>query len=293
MMRMIAGGLVAVLGLITVILAITLFADFGGGADTSEDGLIEQCVSQSGMSEEQCRQGLEAAGGADAVAEQAEQAESSVPGYIVFYTIMLLLGGLIAAAAGAGMALYDKVPAGFRKQLPFGVIGSGFIVLLFSILFVAETSGELTRTIFTMIMGILVLGVGVVAVLPATAHFVGLGGPGGPGGFGGPPGFGGPGGPGGFGGPPPGPPGGFGGPPPGQQPGGFGPPPGGPPPGQHPGGFGGPPSQPGGFPAQGPPPGQPGQPGQPGGFGGPPPGQQPGGFGGPPPGQQPGQPPQW
>lgn len=259
---LVVGGIVAVLALVTAILAITLMSDISGPGSSEIDEAVEQCVA-AGAPEDMCR---------ESVQQYADSAEGA-PGYIWFYVVMVLVGGVLAAASGVLLALLDKLKGGLRKLVAPFMLGGGFFTLLFSVLLMIESSGELTRVIFTMIFGLLITVAGVLALLPATAPFLGIGGPGGGGGF--PP----PGQPGGFG--QPGQPGGFGQPGQPGQPGGFGQP------GQ-PGGFG----QPGGhFPSSGgfPQPGQPGQPGgfgqpgQPGGFGQP---GQPGGFG------QPGQPPQ-
>ncbi|MBB5852823.1 hypothetical protein ACFQ05_05960 [Amycolatopsis umgeniensis] len=283
----IAGGLVGLLGLLALVFTFVYFGDaseFSEGVDSQSSKLGEEAVNKL-----------------------LDQFGLASPGTVWLYVILLLVASIIATAAGAGLALASKLPAGIKKIVPIAVTAGGALLLLFGILLLGATtaSGDGVPDAVSigiglphLIFGILILIVGVVGLIPATAQFVGLGGGGSvlgapqggqPGGFGGPPqgGFGQPGQPGPYGQPQPGPygqpgapsggfpqqqgqPGGFG-----QQPGQPGPPSGGfAQPGQPPqGGFGQPPQQHGGFGQQ---PGQPGPPS--------------GGFGQP--GQQPGQPPQ-
>ncbi|WP_191255372.1 hypothetical protein [Amycolatopsis oliviviridis] len=285
----IAGGLVGLLGLLALIFT---FVYFGDASEFSE--AVDSQTSKMGE---------------EAVNKALDQFGLASPGTVWLYVILLLVASLVATAAGAGLALAGKLPASIKKIVPIAVTAGGALLLLFGILLLGATtaSGDSVPSGVSigiglphLIFGILILIVGVVGLIPATAQFVGLGGGGSvlgapqggqPGGFGGPPqgGFGQPGQPGPYGQPQPGPYG---------QPGQPGPSSGGFPQQGQPGGFGQQPGQPG------PPSGGFAQPGQPpqGGFGQPP--QQPGGFGqqpgqpGPPsggfgqPGQQPGQPPQ-
>lgn len=99
----IAGGLVAVLGIIGAILAITLLSDIGAPGGSQVDQAVQQCAQSSGMSEDECRSAIE---------EQIDSAMSEIPGRIYFYLIMLLVGGVLAAASGVAHALVDKVGAG-------------------------------------------------------------------------------------------------------------------------------------------------------------------------------------
>lgn len=303
----IAGGVVALLGLLSLIFAFVYFGDAG---DYSKlfDGAP-----------------------ADQVDKFLDEAGTVGSGTLWLYVILLLVFSLVALAAGVGLAIAGKLPASLKKILPIAVAAGGALITVVSILILTGTTPNsdyldklkglganienatgigLPPTIF----GVLILIVGVLGLIPATAQFVGLGGgaaaPAGPQGFGGPPpGFGGPQQP-GFGQPgQPGPPPGYG--QPGQPPQGYGPPPGygqpgqpgGPnpasggfpqpssggfpqqPPHQQPGGYGQPGQPPHGYPQQ---PGQPPQ-GQPPQGWGPPPGQQgppSGGFGQPPQQQQ-------
>ncbi|MFD5090616.1 hypothetical protein ACFWMR_08450 [Amycolatopsis thailandensis] len=284
----IAGGLVGLLGLLALIFSFVYFGDaseYSEGIDAQSSKLGEEAVNKL-----------------------LDQFGLASPGTVWLYVILLLVASLIATAAGAGLALAGKLPASIKKIVPIAVTAGGALLLLFGILLLGATTASGDRVpsgasigigLPHLIFGILIVIVGVVGLIPATAQFVGLGGGGSvlgapqsgqPGGFGGPPqgGFGQPGQPGPYGQPQPGPYG---------QPGQPGPPSGGFPQQGQPGGFGQQPGQ------AGPPSGGFGQPGQPpqGGFGQP---QQPGGFGqqpgqqGPPsggfgqPGQQPGQPPQ-
>ncbi|KZB87578.1 hypothetical protein [Amycolatopsis regifaucium] len=294
MFGFIAGGLVGLLGLLALVFS---FVYFGDASDYSE-----------GLDSQSSRLGQEA------VDKLLDQFGLASPGTVWLYVILLLVASLIATAAGVGLALAGKLPAKIKKIVPIAVTVGGALLLLFGILLLGSTtpSGDgvpdevgIGIGLPHLIFGILILIIGVLGLIPATAQFVGLGGGGSalgttqsgqPGGFGGPPqgGFGQPGQPGQYGQPQqnpygqPGPPsGGF--PQPGQQ-GGFGQQQ--QQPGQPGGGFGQPGQQQGGF-------GQPGQ--QQGGFGQPQqqggfgqqqqqPGQPGGGFGQP--GQQPGQPPQ-
>ncbi len=259
MKAMIAGGAVALFGLIALILSITLFADFVSTSSRASEAAeqaeraykqaIDNCIA-AGMPQEQCEAGF---------STEKIDVDSEGAGYAWFCIITLLVGSLAATAGGVMHALVNKLQGGVGKIVPYVTLGGGFLTLLASLLIVIEDGGAITRVIFTLILGLLITVVGVIAAIPQTAFYLGLGGSGGPGGFGGPGGPGGGfGGPGGFG--QPGQPGGFG------QPGGQFPSSGGFPqqgqPGQ-PGGFGQPGGQfpsSGGFPQQG-------QPGQPGGFG--------------------------
>ncbi|OLZ54112.1 hypothetical protein [Amycolatopsis keratiniphila] len=294
MFGLIAGGVVALLGLVALIVS---FVYFGDASDYSK-------VFDTAPNQEQVDKFLDEAGLVG-------------PGAIWFYVIMLLVGSLASLAGGVGLALAGKLPGTVKKIAPIVVAAGGALLVLFGVLLLsgsspssdfldklppsARDSAGIGGGLLHLLLGIVILIVGVLGLIPATAQFVGLGGGGSvlgapqsgqPGGFGGPPqgGFGQPGQPGQFG--QPGQPGGFG------QPGQPGPSSGGFPQQGQPGGFGQQPGQ------QGPPSGGFAQPGQPpqGGFGQAP--QQPGGFGqqpgqqGPPsggfgqPGQQPGQPPQ-
>ncbi|EMD27433.1 hypothetical protein [Amycolatopsis azurea] len=289
----IAGGVVALLGLIALIVS---FVYFGDASDYSK-------VFDGAPNQEQIDKFLDEAGVVG-------------PGATWFYVIMLLVGSLVSLAGGVGLALAGKLQGAVKKIAPIVVAAGGALLALFGLLLLmgstpsaefvaklpsyAKEGAGIGGGLLHLLLGIVILAAGVLGLIPATAQFVGLGGGGSvlgapqggqPGGFGGPPqgGFGQPGQPGPYGQPQPGP---YGQPgQPGPSSGGF------PQPGQ-PGGFGQQPGQ------QGPPSGGFAQPGQPpqGGFGQPP--QQPGGFGqqpgqpGPPsggfgqPGQQPGQPPQ-
>jgi hypothetical protein len=283
----IAGGVVALLGLLSLIFA---FVYFGDASDYSK--------------------ALSGAPSGDVLDKFLSDAGVVGSGTLWFYVIMLLVFSLVALVAGAGLALAGKLPASLKKLLPIAVVAGGALITLFGVLMMLGTTpnadylkqfganvGSATGIgVAPMIFGILILIIGVLGLIPATAQFVGLGaggaapaGP--PQGFGGPPsGFGGPQQP-GFGQPQQQP--GFGhqpgqpGPPPqgfGQPPQGYGPPPGyGQPGGPNPASGGFPQPSSGGFPQQ------PQQPQQPGGFGQP--GQPPHGYPQQP-GQQPGQPPQ-
>ncbi|MFD9964529.1 hypothetical protein [Amycolatopsis sp. NPDC058986] len=283
----IAGGVVALLGLIALIFS---FVYLGDASDYSK--LFDRAPNQ------------------DAIDKFLDKAGIVGSGTVWLYVILILLGSLISLAGGVGLALASKLSGTIKTIVPFVVLGGGVILALFSLLlkigltpnddflqqFGASAKDATGGGIPPLILGILILIVGVLAVIPATAQFVGLGGgstpsgPGAPGPYGAPQGgFGQPGQPGGFGQPGQQP--GYGQPPqqPYGQPGGHDPSSGGfAQPGQQPGGFGQPEQQPGyGQPPQqqpgyGQPPQQPyGQPGQP---------QQPG-YGQPPQGygQQPGQ----
>jgi hypothetical protein len=264
----IAGGVVALLGLLALIFT---FVYLGDVSDYSK--VLDLAPSQAQLD------------------KFLDDAGTAAPRTLWFYVIMLLVFSLVALVAGVALALAGKLPAKLRKILPIAVAASGLLVALFSVLLLMGTtpnSNYLNRLkatgmpldnatgigIPTMIFGILILIVGALGLIPATAHLTGLGAggaaPTGPQGFGGPPQ--------GFGGPQ-------------QQHQGFGQPGH---PGQPPQGFGQPPQ------GYGPPPGY-GQPGGPnpasGGFPQQPQQQQPGGYGQPgqPPHgypQQPGQPPQ-
>ncbi|WP_439383620.1 hypothetical protein [Amycolatopsis lexingtonensis] len=289
----IAGGVVAVLGLIALIIS---FGYMGDASDYSK--LFDSAPSQEAIKDVLDRLGIIG------------------PGTVWFYVIMILVGSLLSLAGGVGLALAGKL-GGIKKFVPIVVVAGGALLTLFALLLkigmtpkaeaLAQVSASAKDTfglgLPPLILGVLILIAGVLGLIPATAQFVGLGGgggaaPAGPQGFGGPPqGFGGPQQPGGFGQP------GQPGPPPqgyGQPPQGYGPPPGyGQPGGPNPSSGGFPQPSSGGFQ-------QPGQPPQQGGYGQPPhgypqqPGQPPQGYGQPP-GQQgppsggfgqPGQPPQ-
>ncbi len=290
----IAGGVVAVLGLIGLIIA---FGYMGDASDYSK--------------------AFDSAPDQQAIDTFLDNLGVVGPGTLWFYVIMILVGALVSIAGGVGLAFASKL-GGIKKLVPIVVAAGGALLAVFALLVkigmtpkadaLAKLSASAKDTfglgLPPLIIGVLILIVGVLGLIPGTAQFVGLGDGGSApapqqGGFGGPPpgygqppqqqGFGQPGPPPGYGHgqPPQGPPPGFGGPPPGYgQPGGPNPNSGGFPQPGHPQG---PPS--GGF-------GQPQYPGQPGqpppGYGqqpgyGPPPGQQ-----GPPPGYgQQQQPPQW
>ncbi len=287
----IAGGVVALLGLLSLIFA---FKYIGDASDYSK--------------------ALSAAPSDDVLDKFLSDAGVVGSGTLWLYVILLLVFSLVALAAGVGLALAGKLPQSLKKLLPIAAVAGGALITVSAVLMLMGTTpnadylskfganvGSATGIgVAPMIFGILILIVGVLGLLPATRQLVGLGDGAaastGPQGFGGPPaGFGGPqqgfdGPPQGFGGPQQQP--GFGqpgqpGPPPqgfGQPPQGYGPPPGyGQPGGPNPASGGFPQPQGGGFP----PPHQ--QPQQPGGFGQP--GQPPHGYPQQP-GQQPGQPPQ-
>lgn len=253
----VTGGAIALLGLVTLILSITLWVDIGSAPEVpeaaSQAGMTyDQCVQQLGEGHQSCEQ-------LRTLQENVEQAEDTVA-TLTFHVVMLLVSGILAVGAGVLWALNDKLPPKLRRNLPIMAAAPGLLMLVFSVMFLNE-GGNVTRVVFTLIFGSVILLVGILGSSYGTAWMVGLQAkPGGPGNAG-PPGP-----PGGFGGPP-GPPGGYGGPP--QQSAGYGPPPQPPHPGQA-GGYG---------PPQGPPPGQPPQ-------GQPPQGQ-------PPQGPPPGHPPQW
>ncbi|EHK88843.1 hypothetical protein SZMC14600_02772, partial [Saccharomonospora azurea SZMC 14600] len=170
MMALIAGGVVAVLGVVTLILAITLMSDLSGPGGSDIDEAVEQCVSM-GAPEDMCREQV----------ESYADAAPGVPGYIWFYVITLLVGGLLAAAGGALHALVGlgKLQGTLRKLLPVFTLAGGVLTLIFSVLLTIETEGELTRVIFTLIFGVLLTAAGVMSLIPGTASFLGLGGPGG------------------------------------------------------------------------------------------------------------------
>jgi hypothetical protein len=271
----IAGGVVALLGLLSLIFA---FVYFGDASDYSKalsgapsDDVLDKFLSDAGV---------------------------VGSGTLWLYVILLLVFSLVALAAGVGLALAGKLPQSLKKLLPIAVVAGGALITLSAVLmllgttpnadylskFGANVSTATGIGVPPMIFGILILIIGVLGLLPATKQFVGLGDGAaaatGPQGFNGPPqGFGGPQQP-GFGQP------GQPGPPPqgyGQPPQGYGPPPGyGQPGGPNPASGGFPQPQGGGFPQQ------PQQPQQQGGFGQP--GQPPHGYPQQP-GQQPGQPP--
>lgn len=272
-----AGGLLAVFGLLA--LTFTLVDIFGDIADFAKamepvpEDMREKFLDQAGVFS---------------------------PGEMRLFVILVMVGALATLAGGAlwvaGQLLGKAL---FKKIAPIAVAAGGGLMLLFGIILMTGDAAHgviadrATNSILYLILGILVVGIGVVGLLPMTKKFVGLeadgasapgGGFGGPpqGGFGGPGPFGQPQGPpsGGFGAPQGPPSGGF---PPQGPPPGYGQPPQGPPPGGFP--PQGPPS--GGFPQQGPPGyGQPPQ-GPPPGWGQPPQGPPPG-WGQPPQGPPPG-----
>ncbi|WIY05793.1 hypothetical protein QRX60_18835 [Amycolatopsis mongoliensis] len=278
----IAGGVVALLALVALIIS---FAYMSDASDYSK--IFDLAPDQA------------------AIDKVLDQAGIIGPGLVWFYVVMILVGSLVSLAGGVGLALVGKL-GGIKKFVPIAIAAGGALLTVFALLLKigmtpnAETLAQASASekdtfglgLPPLILGVLILIVGVLGFIPATRQFVGLGdggaAPGGPQGFGGPPnqgGFGGPQQPGGFGQPgQPGQPGGFGQQPggygqPGQPPQGYGPPPGyGQPGGPNPSSGGFPQPSSGGFP-------QPGQPQQPGGYGQP--GQPPQGYP-----QQPGQPPQ-
>jgi hypothetical protein len=288
----IAGGVVAVLGVVALILSFVDMRDISTYSSqlssVPDQAQVDKLLAQAGLAS---------------------------PGTLWFYIILVALGALAALAGGLAIALAGKLGGAIKKLAPIVTVAGGVLLLVFSILLISGTTvsasfksqmgasgtGIGTGTLY-LIFGIVILIVGVLGIIPGTAQFVGLGGGGsaaggGSGGFGGPPS-------GGF--PPPGQPGPYG-----QPPQGFGQPnpygqPGGPNPSS--GGFAQPGQpQPGQYGQPGPygqpPQGQPGQFGQPGGYdpssggfaqpGQPQPGQygQPGPYGQPPqgPAGQPGQ----
>lgn len=279
----IAGGVVALLALIALIISFNYMSE---ASDYSK--LFDDAPNQEAIKSALDRLGIVG------------------PGTVWFYVIMILLGSLLSLVGGVGLALAGKL-GGIKKFVPIVVVASGALLAVFALLLkigmtpdadaLARFSPSARDTfglgLPPLIIGILILIVGVLGLVPATRQFVGLGAggaaPAGPQGFGGPPqGFGGPPQQGGYGQPGQ-PPQGYG-----QPPQGYGPPPGyGQPGGPNPSSGGFPQPSSGGFPQPGQPPqqggyGQPGQPPQ----GYPQQPQQPGqGYGQPPQGygQQPGQ----
>jgi hypothetical protein len=273
----IAGGVVAVLGVLSLIFAFVYFGDAGDYAKLFDGAPADQ------------------------VDKFLTEAGTVGSGTLWLYVILLLVFSLVALAAGVGLAIAGKLPASLKKILPIAVAAGGALITVVSVLILTGTtpnSDYLDKLkglganidnatgigLPPMIFGILILVIGVLGLIPATSQFVGLGG-GGAAPVGPPPGFGGPQQP-GFGQPgQPGPPPGYG--QPGQPPQGYGPPPGygqpGQPGGPNPASGGFPQPQSGGFPQQP-------QHQQPGGYGQP--GQPPHGYPQQPGQQQPGQPPQ-
>lgn len=228
----VTGGAIALLGLVTLVLSITLWLDIGSAPAvpeaTGRAGMTyDQCVQQLGEGHQSCEhlRTLQ-----ENAADAREQAESTVA-TLRFYVVMLLVSGVLAVGAGVLWALNEKLATTLRRNLPIMTAAASLPMLAFSMMFLDE-GGNVTRVVFTLIFGIVILVVGLLGSSFATARVLGLGAKSGPPGNAGPPGP-----PGGFGGPQ-GPPGGYGGPPQGPAPG---PPPQGPP--DQPGGYGRPPGQ--------------------------------------------------
>ncbi|SNR32400.1 hypothetical protein SAMN06265360_102110 [Haloechinothrix alba] len=250
---LLAGGVVALLGVVILILTFVEMADMGGYS-SAHDRLD---LSEFGLAS---------------------------PGLLWFYLVMMMIGALAAIAGGVLIALAGKLGAAMIRIAPIATTAGGALVLLFVILLWigltpssdVDVEGGVPGTIVTSLaLSVLVLAVGVLGMIPPTAPLFGLGngrsgGPQGAGAFAHPGQQ----------------PGGFG-----QYPAPFGQPPQQnafgqfPPQGPPSGGFGQPPQGPYGQQAQGPPSGGFGQPPQgppSGGFGQPPQGPPSGGFGQPP-----------
>lgn len=155
MIPMIVQGAVALFGLIALIMAITLMADFGE---------LRSALAEFG------------------------ELSSFLPGYVWVYAILALLGAL-AAVAGAVMLFMKK--NAFAHYL---VLGGGVALLLAGILLLIEFGGSMTRAVFFLIFGLLITAAGALAFVPNAKHFLFSGAQAGPAGYGGPNHFGQPGG---------------------------------------------------------------------------------------------------
>jgi hypothetical protein len=158
-------GLLAVLGLLAAIMALT---DFGNISDISD-------AYGDASSEE-----IEAA-------EEASGETFPSPGMLWISVILITLGGL--GAIGGGVLVYLK-----HKMAGMVAAGAGGALLIGAILgMIGSGSADLSdidvsSPIFGIICGILVGAVGAMAFFPQTKHFLGGGSVlGGGGGFGGPP----------------------------------------------------------------------------------------------------------
>lgn len=147
-------GVVALMSLLAAIMTITLWSDVGSAADAFSGNSAAECA-QAGLSQAECQQALAQA-----------QSSVSIPAAMVIYFILLLIGG-IAGVAGAVMIFLKRYVG------QYAIVGGGALLLLFSIIFMAQYAGE-GRITYDLIAGIIVGGAGALGFFPQTRAYLGL-----------------------------------------------------------------------------------------------------------------------
>jgi hypothetical protein len=91
---------------------------------------------------------------------------TGIPTAAIIYFILMIIGG-VAGVAGAVM-IYLKKYVG-----QFAIVGGGALLLLFSIIFMAQYASE-GRLVYDLIAGIVIGGAGALGFFPQTREYLGL-----------------------------------------------------------------------------------------------------------------------
>jgi hypothetical protein len=138
-------GVVALMSLLAAILTITLWSEASGGANP--------CAGFTGTEADLCNQ-------------QFAQVDTGIPAAATIYFILMLIGG-IAGVAGAVLIFLKKYVG------QFAIVGGGALLLLFSIIFIAQYASE-GRLVYNLIAGIIIGGAGALGFFPQTREYLGL-----------------------------------------------------------------------------------------------------------------------
>lgn len=158
-------GAVALLSLIAAIMTITLWSDIGGVYGNAA-GFVANNPCAGAPDQALCNQEFANA-----------QAAASMPIAMTIYLVLLTVGA-VAGVAGAVLVFLKKYVG------QYAIVGGGVLLLLFSIIFMAQYAGE-GRLTFDLIAGIIVAGAGALGFFPQTRVYLGMPpGPAAPGGYG-------------------------------------------------------------------------------------------------------------